>query len=47
MVYDPGSPERWRFGGAVCSSRAGKYRVSVRRNRQICATCVPVVTWTR
>ncbi len=25
MVYDPGSPERCRFGGAVCSSRAGKY----------------------
>jgi len=33
--------------GDVWISRAGRSRASVSRNRQICATCVPVVTWTR
>ena len=35
------------IGGLVCSSRPGMCRDSVNRNRQICATCEPVVMWTR
>ena len=34
-------------GGLVCSRRAGRWRDSVRRKRQICSTCEPVVMCTR
>ena len=33
--------------GEVCNSRPGMKRASTIRNRQICATCVPVVMWTQ
>ena len=36
-----------RRTGAVCTRRPGIRRDSVKRKRQICATWVPVVMWTR
>ena len=43
----PIGDERLAGGGESCSNRAGMNRASVKRNQQICATCVPVVMWIR
>ena len=40
-------PDRRRAGGEHCRRFPGRCRDSVSRNRQICATCVPVVMWMR
>ncbi len=45
IEYSPGSPfasRDFRRLGESCSRRPGRWRLSVSRNKQICATCVPV-----